>query len=178
MNLPTTPHLTGWVCLAKSLSHVLLLVHPHTHIHLTTSHMHTLTCTPSHAHTIVRILGDMVDGTVYRHSSGGTLDLQRRLEKEMETEKGSKRGSVFHKFGSLRKSWKKAPSKSSPPDLMEQHNFVRETNRMSLPSHFRRQVRPGLSSDTFSHQGMDPQGLNKAISLSSGEDEKRGSGSV
>lgn len=170
MNLPTTPHLTGWVCLAKSLSHILLLVHPHTHIHLTTS----LTCT----HTILWILGDMVDGTVYRHSSGDTPDLQRRLEKEMETEKGSKRGSVFHKFGSLRKSWKKAPSKSSPPDLMEQHNFVRETNRMSLPSHFRRQVRPGLSSDTFSHQGMDPQGLNKAISLSSGEDEKKESGSV
>ena len=111
---------------------------------------------------------------MYRHSAVDTPDLQRRMEKEADTEKGSKLGSVFHKFGSLRKSWKKAPSKSSPLDLIEQHNFVRDTNRMSLPSHFRRQVRPGISSDTFSHHNEDPHGLNKAISLSSGEDDERG----
>lgn len=55
--------------------------------------------------------------------------------------------------------------------------FSRDENRMSLPSHFRRQTRPPLNPSTF-NKGPSPdrgQGRNdtrspsRALSLSSGE---------
>lgn len=125
---------------------------------------------PTHVQTHTRT-GDMVDGMVYPNYPDVSPELYRKTVKDADTDKGKKRGSVLQKFGSLRLTRKKGSTKPSL-DPAEQAQFVRETNRQSLPSHFRRQVRPGLSSDTFVHP-HDPHGFNRAISLSSGEGRGR-----
>ena len=125
------------------------------------------THTHTHTHT-----GDMVDGMVYPNYPDISPELGRKTGKEADVDRGKKRSSVLQKFGSLRLTWKKGSSKPSPPDQAERAQFVREGNRQSLPSHFRKQVRPGLSSDTFTHPN-DPRGFNRTISLSSGEDRGR-----
>ena len=66
------------------------------------------------------------------------------------------------------------PSESGQPaeESTDDGSFVRDKNRMSLPSHYRQKPRPALTSDLFNGSGPTSNQLGqpvKALSLSSGQ---------